>query len=49
MASGLVLGLGNLIAQYAWAFAGLTVTNIIRSSMTVVLGKHVLRNKILLN
>uniref|UniRef100_A0A0D9UW83 Uncharacterized protein n=1 Tax=Leersia perrieri TaxID=77586 RepID=A0A0D9UW83_9ORYZ len=38
MAGGIVLGLGNLIAQYAWAFAGLSVTNIICSSMTVVIG-----------
>ncbi|TVU50129.1 hypothetical protein EJB05_01486 [Eragrostis curvula] len=38
MAGGLFLGLGNLISQYAWAFAGLTVTNIICSSLTVVLG-----------
>ncbi|KAK3136633.1 hypothetical protein QOZ80_5BG0439790 [Eleusine coracana subsp. coracana] len=38
MAGGVFLGLGNLISQYAWAFAGLTVTNIICSSLTVVLG-----------
>ncbi|TVU50126.1 hypothetical protein EJB05_01483, partial [Eragrostis curvula] len=38
IAGGVFLGLGDLIAQYAWAFAGLTVTNIICSSMTVVIG-----------
>ncbi|KAL6842128.1 hypothetical protein ACP4OV_028107 [Aristida adscensionis] len=38
MAGGLALGLGNLVSQYAWAFAGLSVTNIICSSMTVVIG-----------
>ncbi|CAL4899136.1 unnamed protein product [Urochloa decumbens] len=38
MAGGSVLGLGILFSQYAWAFAGLSVTNIICSSMTVVVG-----------
>ncbi|KAG2629522.1 hypothetical protein PVAP13_3KG438003 [Panicum virgatum] len=38
MAGGLFLSLGNLVSQYAWAFAGLSVTNIICSSMTVVIG-----------
>ncbi|XP_004964111.1 ureide permease 2 [Setaria italica] len=38
MAGGLAIGLGNLASQYAWAFAGLSVTNIICSSMTVLLG-----------
>ncbi|KAL6842065.1 hypothetical protein ACP4OV_028044 [Aristida adscensionis] len=38
MAGGLALGLGNLVSQYAWAFAGLSVTNIICSSMAVVVG-----------
>ncbi|CAD6344172.1 unnamed protein product [Miscanthus lutarioriparius] len=38
MAGGLALSLGNLVSQYAWAFAGLSVTNVICSSMTVVLG-----------
>ncbi|KAL6623270.1 hypothetical protein ACP70R_033149 [Stipagrostis hirtigluma subsp. patula] len=38
MAGGVALGLGNLIAQYAWAFAGLSVTNVICSSIVVVLG-----------
>jgi len=40
MAGGLFLSLGNLVSQYAWAFAGLSVTNIICSSMTVVIGRH---------
>ncbi|CAL4906475.1 unnamed protein product [Urochloa decumbens] len=38
MAGGLALSLGNLVSQYAWAFAGLSVTNIICSRMTVVVG-----------
>ncbi|KAG0520940.1 hypothetical protein BDA96_08G118100 [Sorghum bicolor] len=38
MAGGLALSLGNLVSQYAWAFAGLSVTNVICSSMTVVSG-----------
>ncbi|GJN34950.1 hypothetical protein PR202_gb23667 [Eleusine coracana subsp. coracana] len=38
MTGGIALGLGNLISQYAWAFAGLSVTNIICASLTVVLG-----------
>ncbi|PUZ67224.1 hypothetical protein GQ55_3G417600 [Panicum hallii var. hallii] len=37
MAGGIALSLGNLVSQYAWAFAGLSVTNIICSSMTVVI------------
>lgn len=40
MAGGIFLGLGNLVAQYAWAFAGLSVTNIICASLTVVLGDN---------
>nr|CAB3465977.1 unnamed protein product [Digitaria exilis] len=38
MAGGVALGLGNLIAQYAWAFAGLSVTMVMCSCMTVVVG-----------
>uniref|UniRef100_A0A0E0JAR0 Ureide permease 2-like n=1 Tax=Oryza nivara TaxID=4536 RepID=A0A0E0JAR0_ORYNI len=38
MAGGIALSIGNLISQYAWAFVGLSVTNIICSSMAVVLG-----------
>ncbi|KAL6643997.1 hypothetical protein ACP70R_018763 [Stipagrostis hirtigluma subsp. patula] len=38
VAGGLILGLGCLVSQYAWAYAGLSVTNVICSSMTVVVG-----------
>ncbi|XP_071715554.1 ureide permease 2-like [Rutidosis leptorrhynchoides] len=38
MAGGVVLSLGNLSSQYAWAFVGLSVTNVICSSVTVVIG-----------
>lgn len=38
MAGGLVLSLGNLSTQYAWAFVGLSVVEVITSSTTVVLG-----------
>lgn len=39
MFGGLVLSLGNLATQYAWAFVGLSVTEVITSSMTVVIGR----------
>ncbi|GAV61449.1 Ureide_permease domain-containing protein [Cephalotus follicularis] len=38
MAGGVVLSIGNLSTQYAWAFVGLSVTEVITSSMTVVIG-----------
>lgn len=38
MAGGIVLSLGNLSTQYAWAFVGLSVTEVITSSVTVVIG-----------
>ncbi|KAI3730704.1 hypothetical protein L1987_61878 [Smallanthus sonchifolius] len=38
MAGGVGLSLGNLTTQYAWAFVGLSVTNVICSSITVVIG-----------
>ncbi|XP_010258060.1 PREDICTED: ureide permease 2-like [Nelumbo nucifera] len=38
MAGGIVLSLGNLSTQYAWAFVGLSVTEVITSSITVVIG-----------
>ncbi|KAL7132705.1 hypothetical protein ABFS83_12G092100 [Erythranthe nasuta] len=38
MAGGIVLSLGNLATQYAWAFVGLSVTEVITSSITVVIG-----------
>ncbi|XP_076905329.1 ureide permease 1-like [Bidens hawaiensis] len=38
MGGGVVLSLGNLSTQYAWAFVGLSVTEVITSSITVVIG-----------
>ncbi|KAJ4838378.1 Phospholipid metabolism protein [Turnera subulata] len=38
MAGGAVLSLGNLSTQYAWAFVGLSVTEVIACSITVVIG-----------
>ncbi|KAI3817322.1 hypothetical protein L1987_11111 [Smallanthus sonchifolius] len=38
MAGGVVLSLGNLSTQYAWAFVGLSATEVITSSITVVIG-----------
>ncbi|KAI8528577.1 hypothetical protein RHMOL_Rhmol12G0158900 [Rhododendron molle] len=38
MAGGVVLSLGNLCCQYAWAFVGISVTVVITSSIIVVLG-----------
>lgn len=38
MAGGVVLSLGNLSTQYAWAFVGLSVTEVMTSSITVVIG-----------
>lgn len=38
MIGGIVLSLGNLATQYAWAFVGLSVTEVITSSITVVIG-----------
>uniref|UniRef100_A0A7N0TRQ4 Ureide permease 2 n=1 Tax=Kalanchoe fedtschenkoi TaxID=63787 RepID=A0A7N0TRQ4_KALFE len=38
MAGGIVLSLGNLSTQYAWAFVGLSVTEVVTSSITVVIG-----------
>lgn len=40
MAGGIVLSLGNLATQYAWAFVGLSVTEVVSSSITVVIGKR---------
>ncbi|KAK6128624.1 hypothetical protein DH2020_037637 [Rehmannia glutinosa] len=37
MAGGVFLSLGNLSTQYAWAFVGLSVTEVITSSIAVVL------------
>ncbi|KAK1416013.1 hypothetical protein QVD17_31801 [Tagetes erecta] len=41
MAGGVVLSLANLSTQYAWAFVGLSVTNVICSSTNVVIGTTV--------
>ncbi|KAL4574327.1 hypothetical protein LXL04_021156 [Taraxacum kok-saghyz] len=38
MAGGVVLSLGNLSTQYAWAFVGLSVTEVMTASITVVIG-----------
>ncbi|KAL5725831.1 Phospholipid metabolism protein [Ranunculus cassubicifolius] len=38
MAGGIFLSLGNLATQYAWAFVGLSVTEVVTSSITVVIG-----------
>lgn len=49
MAGGIVLSIGNLSTQYAWAFVGLSVVEVISSSMTVVIGttlNYFLDNKI---
>ncbi|KAL9325127.1 hypothetical protein ACSQ67_005772 [Phaseolus vulgaris] len=35
---GVVLSVGNLSTQYAWAFVGLSVVEVITSSITVVIG-----------
>ncbi|XVF43227.1 hypothetical protein PTKIN_Ptkin02bG0023400 [Pterospermum kingtungense] len=40
MAGGVVLSLGNLSTQYAWAFVGLSVTEVITASITVVIAVH---------
>lgn len=45
MAGGVVLSIGNLCTQYALAFAGLSVTEVITASMTVVVGLFVLMMK----
>jgi hypothetical protein len=38
MAGGVVLSLGNLSTQYAFALVGLSVTEVITASITVVIG-----------
>ncbi|RDX75572.1 putative ureide permease A3, partial [Mucuna pruriens] len=38
MGGGVVLSLGNLSSQYAFAFVGLSVTEVISASITVVIG-----------
>lgn len=38
MAGGVVLSIGNLSTQYAFALVGLSVTEVITASITVVIG-----------
>ncbi|WP_407811266.1 hypothetical protein, partial [Staphylococcus aureus] len=38
VAGGVLLSVGNLAAQYAFAFVGLSVTEVITASITVVIG-----------
>uniref|UniRef100_A0A0D9YQQ9 Uncharacterized protein n=1 Tax=Oryza glumipatula TaxID=40148 RepID=A0A0D9YQQ9_9ORYZ len=38
MAGDIALSIRNLISQYVWAFVGLFVTNIICSSLAVIVG-----------
>ncbi|KAJ4901185.1 Ureide permease 1 [Raphanus sativus] len=38
MAGGIVLNLGTLATQYAWAFVGLSVTEVITASIAVIIG-----------
>lgn len=40
MAGGVTLSIGNLLAQYAWAFVGLSVTKVISCSIVVVIGLY---------
>jgi hypothetical protein len=39
MAGGVVLSIGNLSTQYALAYVGLSLTEVIGASMVVVIGK----------
>ncbi|CAM0949811.1 unnamed protein product [Alopecurus aequalis] len=41
MAGGAVLSVGNLCTQYAWAYVGLSVTEVICASMVVLIGTTV--------
>ncbi|KAM0884862.1 hypothetical protein ACQ4PT_030723 [Festuca glaucescens] len=38
IAGGVVLSVGNLCTQYAWAYVGLSITEVIVASMVVVIG-----------
>lgn len=38
VAGGVLLSIGNLATQYAFAFVGLSVTEVITASITVVIG-----------
>lgn len=41
MAGGVALSLGNLSSQYAWAFVGLSVTQVLSCSIIVVIGLYI--------
>jgi len=38
MAGGIALSIGNLSTQYAFAFVGLSVVEVVAASITVVIG-----------
>lgn len=38
LASGVILSMGNLSAQYAWALVGLSVTEVVSCSISVTIG-----------
>ena len=40
MAGGITLSLGTLATQYGWAFVGLSVTEVMASSLKVVIGTY---------
>lgn len=42
LAGGLVLGVGNLLTQYAWPFVGLSIVEVISASITVVAGWYLI-------
>lgn len=42
MGGGLFLSFGNVSIQYAWAFVGLSVAQVVTSSIAVVIGKIIL-------
>jgi hypothetical protein len=42
MAGGVTLSLGTLATQYGWAFVGLCVTEVMASSLKVVIGTQTL-------
>jgi hypothetical protein len=41
MAGGVTLSLGTLATQYGWAFVGLSVTEVMASSLKVVIGTDI--------
>ena len=43
-AGGVTLSLGTLATQYGWAFVGLSVTEVMASSLKVVIGTHCIWN-----